>query len=155
MSHTKWEAVEALPPLPQTKIWRSSRRAPMKASMVWPTFSRSTVSMARSTSLLYCCGNVSAMRVIITRSLHSSARMGQPKTLSRAVRDVIRGMRVHQWLKNLLILVPVMLFLTAIGFGSLISRRYVLYLCGYLAFTIAYSVVFKTVLLVDIFLLAF
>jgi len=36
-------------------------------------------------------------------------------------------------------LVAVMLFLTAIGFGSLISRRYVLYLCGYLAFTIAYS----------------
>jgi 4-hydroxybenzoate polyprenyltransferase len=148
--------------------------------------------------------------------------MGQPKTLSRAVRDLIRGMRVHQWLKNLLILVPAatshrilepdvfrlvflaffsfsvcasagylindlldlkadrqhpekrtrpfasgalsplfgavvaaLLFLTAIGFGSLISRRYVLYLCGYLALTIAYSVALKTVLLVDIFLLAF
>src|SRR5689334_23792621 len=35
-----------------------------------------------------------------------SRRMAQPKILSRAVRDVIRGMRIHQWLKNLLIAVP-------------------------------------------------
>src|ERR1051325_11087000 len=32
--------------------------------------------------------------------------MGQPKAFSRAARDVIRGMRIHQWLKNVLIFVP-------------------------------------------------
>jgi 4-hydroxybenzoate polyprenyltransferase len=148
--------------------------------------------------------------------------MGQRKTLSRAARDLIRGMRVHQWLKNLLIFVPAatshrilepevfrlvflaffsfsvcasagylvndlldlkadrnhpeksrrpfasgaltpafgiaiaaLLFLTGIGLGNLISTRYVVYLCGYLVFTVAYSVAFKTVLLFDVFILAF
>ena len=148
--------------------------------------------------------------------------MNEPKTLSRAARDTIRGMRVHQWLKNILIFVPaatshqilnfevfrvvflaffsfsvcasagylindlldlstdrehpekklrpfasgalsrrfglaiaILLFLTGAGFGRLVSDTYVLYICGYLLLTIAYSVVLKTVLLVDIFLLAF
>ena len=146
----------------------------------------------------------------------------QPKTLSRAARDVIRGMRVHQWLKNILIFVPAttshqllnfevfrmvflaffsfsvcasagylindlldlksdrmhpekksrpfasgalspafgvavaaLLFLTGAGFGRIVSDRYLLYLCGYLVLTVAYSLILKTVLLLDIFLLAF
>jgi 4-hydroxybenzoate polyprenyltransferase len=148
--------------------------------------------------------------------------MEQRKTFSRAARDAVRGMRVHQWLKNLLIFVPAatahrildpavftrvflaffsfsvcasagylvndlmdlkvdrlhptkrlrpfargalspmfgialasLLLLTALGFGNLVSRRYVLFLCGYLALTVAYSLTLKTMLLVDIFLLAF
>ena len=148
--------------------------------------------------------------------------MAQSRPLSRAARDVIRGMRIHQWLKNLLIFVPaatahrilepavfrqvflaffsfsacasagylvndlldlksdrehpakrlrpfasgalsagfgaalaVFLFVAAIGFASLVSRRVVLFLAGYLVLTVAYSVALKTMLLVDIFLLAF
>lgn len=144
------------------------------------------------------------------------------KTLSRAARDAVLGMRVQQWLKNLLIFVPaatahrvllpdvfprvflaffsfslcassgylindlfdlkadrghpvkrnrpfasgaltprfgvilaVLLFLTAAGFGNLVSPRYVWFLCGYLALTAAYSLALKQVLVADIFLLAF
>jgi 4-hydroxybenzoate polyprenyltransferase len=146
----------------------------------------------------------------------------QAKRLSRAACDAVTGMRVHQWLKNLLIFVPaatahqilnplvfervflaffsfsvcasagylvndlldlqadrrhptkrkrpfaagalsrffgtvtaVVLFLTAVGFGNLVSGRYVFFLCGYLLLTLAYSVFLKTQVLIDIFLLAF
>jgi 4-hydroxybenzoate polyprenyltransferase len=146
----------------------------------------------------------------------------QPKTFSRAARDTIRGMRVHQWLKNFLLFVPavtshriwdfevfrmvflaffsfsvcasagylindlldvksdrmhpekklrpfasgalsarfgvavaVLLFLTGAGFGRIVSDTYLLCLCGYLVLTVAYSLILKTVLLLDIFLLAF
>jgi len=48
-----------------------------------------------------------------------------------------------------------LLFLAAAGLGSLISGRFVFFLCGYLALALAYSVALKTVLMVDIFLLAF
>ncbi len=150
-------------------------------------------------------------------------RAGAPaKTFSRAARDVVRAMRVHQWLKNLLIFVPlaaaheilqpalfarvflaffsfsacasagylindlldlqtdrqhpsknrrpfasgalspgfgiaasVLLVLTAMGFARLVSTNYALFLCGYLILTLAYSVRLKSLLLVDIFLLAF
>jgi 4-hydroxybenzoate polyprenyltransferase len=145
----------------------------------------------------------------------------QQKTFSRAAHEIVRGMRVHQWLKNLLIFVPAatshrllnppvfsqvslaffsfslcasagylindlldrkadrqhpakrgrpfasgavspsagmaaaaLLFLIGLGTGSLVSPRYVLFLCGYLALAIAYSAVLKTVMLLDIFLLA-
>jgi 4-hydroxybenzoate polyprenyltransferase len=144
------------------------------------------------------------------------------KTFGGAARDMVRGMRIHQWLKNLLIFVPAatshrifeaavlrpvvlaflgfsacasagylvndlldlkadrehpskrnrpfasgaltprfgaavaaVLFLTGLGFGAMVSQRYMLFLCGYLALTIAYSVALKKVLLLDIFLLAF
>jgi 4-hydroxybenzoate polyprenyltransferase len=53
------------------------------------------------------------------------------------------------------LVVAALLFLTGVGLGNLVSRRYVLFLCGYLALTVAYSVALKTMLLVDIFLLAF
>jgi 4-hydroxybenzoate polyprenyltransferase len=33
-------------------------------------------------------------------------RMVQPRSFFSILRDVIRGMRVHQWLKNLLLFVP-------------------------------------------------
>jgi 4-hydroxybenzoate polyprenyltransferase len=52
-------------------------------------------------------------------------------------------------------LVAALLFLTGAGFGLLISPRYVLFLCGYLALAIAYSLLLKPVMLLDIFLLAF
>jgi 4-hydroxybenzoate polyprenyltransferase len=148
--------------------------------------------------------------------------MQQRKTLVVAARNAVQGMRVHQWLKNILIFVPaaaahsiadpnifarvflaffsfsvcassgylmndlldlkadrghptkrlrpfasgalsrgfaimlaVLLFLTAIGFGLLVSRRYVLFLCGYLILTVAYSLALKTMVVLDIFLLAF
>jgi 4-hydroxybenzoate polyprenyltransferase len=144
------------------------------------------------------------------------------KTFSRAARDAALGMRVQQWLKNLLIFVPAatahrifaagvfprvflaffsfsvcasagylvndlldlksdrnhpakrtrpfasgalspafglalaaLLFLTAAGFGNLVSPHYVWFLCGYLALTVAYSLVLKQLLVADIFLLAF
>ena len=48
-----------------------------------------------------------------------------------------------------------LLFLTAAGFGNLVSPRFVLFLCGYLALTAAYSLALKQVLVADIFLLAF
>src|ERR1041384_5317570 len=32
--------------------------------------------------------------------------MAESKPFSRVARDVIRGMRIHQWLKNILIFVP-------------------------------------------------
>jgi 4-hydroxybenzoate polyprenyltransferase len=53
------------------------------------------------------------------------------------------------------VLVAVLLFLTAVGFGARISPRYVEFLCVYLGLSLAYSVWLKTILLVDIFLLAF
>ncbi len=148
--------------------------------------------------------------------------MPQQKTFSRAARDAVRGMRVHQWLKNVLVFVPaatahqilhpevlsrvflaffsfsvcassgylindlldlkadrqhpskrsrpfasgalspafgisvaLLLFLTAVGFGNLVSPHYVLFLLGYLALTLAYSLLLKTMLLIDVFLLAF
>jgi 4-hydroxybenzoate polyprenyltransferase len=148
--------------------------------------------------------------------------MAQPRSFSRAARDVIRGMRIHQWLKNLLIFIPaatshqilnpdvfrpvflaffsfsacasagyivndlldlkadrehpakrrrpfasgalspffgavlaILLFLTALGFASVVSRRFMYFLAAYLVLTVAYSVALKTMLLIDIFLLAF
>jgi 4-hydroxybenzoate polyprenyltransferase len=148
--------------------------------------------------------------------------MRQSKTLPLAARDTVLAMRVHQWLKNLLIFVPAatghrilmpdvfsrislaflsfslcasagyvvndlidrkadgrhpskrhrpfasgalprwygvllaaILFAAAVGLGSLISGRFLLFLCGYLVLALAYSAALKTVLLVDIFLLAF
>jgi len=51
--------------------------------------------------------------------------------------------------------VAVLLFLTGLGIGNLVSQRYVLFLCAYLLLTVAYSLVLKTILLLDIFLLAF
>jgi 4-hydroxybenzoate polyprenyltransferase len=48
-----------------------------------------------------------------------------------------------------------LLFLTAAGFGNLVSPRFVLFLCGYVALTAAYSLALKQVLVADIFLLAF
>jgi len=48
-----------------------------------------------------------------------------------------------------------LLLVTAIGFGSLISFRFVIFLAGYLVLSVGYSVALKTMLLVDIFLLAF
>jgi 4-hydroxybenzoate polyprenyltransferase len=47
------------------------------------------------------------------------------------------------------------LFLAGTGLASLVSRRLVLFLAGYLVLSAAYSVALKTVLLLDIFLLAF
>jgi len=144
------------------------------------------------------------------------------KTFSRAARDAVMGMRVQQWLKNLLIFVPAatahhildaavfrhvflaffsfsvcasagylvndlldaqsdrrhpakrlrpfasgalsarfgltlasLLFLTAVGFGNLVSPRFVWFLCGYVVLTVAYSLALKQILVADIFLLAF
>jgi 4-hydroxybenzoate polyprenyltransferase len=48
-----------------------------------------------------------------------------------------------------------LLALTSFGFGNLVTPRYVLFLCGYLVLTITYSLALKSMLLVDIFLLAF
>ena len=149
--------------------------------------------------------------------------MAQPnKSFSGAAVETIRGMRVHQWLKNLLIFVPaatshrilewgvfravflaffsfslcasagylvndlfdlqadrkhpekcrrpfasgalsppygiamaVMLLAASIGFGLMLSTRFVLFLCGYLMLSATYSLALKTVPLIDIFLLAF
>jgi 4-hydroxybenzoate polyprenyltransferase len=148
--------------------------------------------------------------------------MAEPKTLTRAALDAMVEMRIHQWIKNILIFVPaaaahsifqpviisrtflaffsfsvcasagylindlldlksdrlhpskrnrpfargalsprfgislaVILFLTAVGFGNLVSPHYIFFLCGYLILTVAYSLLLKTLLLVDVFLLAF
>jgi hypothetical protein len=52
MSQAKWDAVEALPPLPHTKMWRFSSRARLRMSMASVTFARSIDSMARRRSAL-------------------------------------------------------------------------------------------------------
>ena len=52
MSHTKCEEVEALPPLPHTKIRRFSSRATANMAIAWFTFPKSMVSMAFRTSAL-------------------------------------------------------------------------------------------------------
>ena len=147
---------------------------------------------------------------------------GPAKTLWRAAGDAVRGMRVQQWLKNLLILVPAavghqifrpeviarlvlaffsfsfcasagyvindlldletdrrhpskrqrpfasgalaprfgilaatLLLPIGLGIGSVVSRRYVWFLCGYFVLSLAYGLWLKTKLLVDVFLLAF
>lgn len=139
-----------------------------------------------------------------------------------SIRDIVRAMRVHQWLKNLLVFVPALtahclwdgavfrrvalaffsfslcasagylvndildlkadrrhpvkrnrpfasgslspifgmavaalLCLTAMAFGTRVSSRYAWLLCGYLLLSIAYSLFLKTLLVLDVFLLAF
>jgi hypothetical protein len=52
ISQQKCEAVEALPPLPHTKILRFSSRAWRRISIAWFTLSRSTVSIVFSNSAL-------------------------------------------------------------------------------------------------------
>ncbi len=51
--------------------------------------------------------------------------------------------------------VAALLFLTGIGFGNLVSPHYDLFLCGYLALTVAYSLALKKLMALDVFLLAF
>src|ERR1035437_1711359 len=58
MSQTKCEEVAALPPLPHTKIRRSSSRAWARIAIAWFTFSRSTVSMASRSADLYTLGKL-------------------------------------------------------------------------------------------------
>src|ERR1035438_331751 len=58
MSATKWDAEEALPPLPHTKIVRPCSRASAKTSMAWPTLARSMVSMAFNSSTRYSAGKL-------------------------------------------------------------------------------------------------
>src|SRR5664280_1854784 len=64
ISQTKCDAVDALPPLPQTKMRRPSSRAWMKMSMAVPTLSSSMVSIAFKTSALYSSGKLAAMTLI-------------------------------------------------------------------------------------------
>src|ERR1700733_15076036 len=58
MSQAKCEAVEALPPLPQTKMCRPASRDSLNHSMAWLTLFRSMDSMAFNRSVLYCSGKV-------------------------------------------------------------------------------------------------
>src|SRR5689334_22936141 len=57
-SHAKCDAVDALPPLPQMKMCRPSSRAFERIPMACSTFARSTVSIARNNSALYCSGKL-------------------------------------------------------------------------------------------------
>src|ERR1035437_5450673 len=63
MSQAKCDAVEALPPFPQTKIRRPSSRARRIISIDCPTFSRSMVSIAFSSAALYEKGKAFAINI--------------------------------------------------------------------------------------------
>lgn len=161
---------------------------------------------------------ITAHAIIAVRFL-----MAQPnQSLSGTALETVRGMRVHQWLKNLLIFVPaatshrildwpvfrpvflaflsfslcasagylvndfldlkadrkhpqkslrplasgalsppaglaaaVLLLLASLGLASLVSFRCILYVGAYLLLSAVYSLVLKTIPLLDIFLLAF
>src|ERR1700683_1697162 len=79
MSQAKCEAVEALPPLPQTKMCRPASRDSLNHSMAWLTLPRSMDSMAFNRSVLYCS------RKVIHCKLYASgrARGGHRKDLAQ------------------------------------------------------------------------
>ncbi len=58
MSVAKWEAVEALPPLPHTKMRRCPARACERISIACPTLVKSIEAIALSKSSRYCWGKV-------------------------------------------------------------------------------------------------
>ena len=61
-SVTKWEALAALPPLPQTKIWRPARCASRSVRMSGAISSTLMESRARFCSAMYCLSQSSMVR---------------------------------------------------------------------------------------------